>query len=193
MNFSDLYHFANSEMTASRIGFKFLAERISSEHPDVARVQTWACDLDIEVSMGHIVYEDERTSPYNEAENVAVIRFARSLNRCWQRLVCTKELMHVFDSSGARTSNKERFIQLLSELETAPLSGDASEMFRSERSALWMALLVLCPARLRQVHVVGDDSDENILMIAHRLKVPVAAVRAIKRDYYNTALETLAG
>jgi len=141
--------------------------------------------------MGHMVFEDQRTSPYDEAENVAVIRFASTLNRCWRRMVCTKELMHVFDSEKAQTGSKPKFIQLLNELETAPL--EASEMFNAERAAVWMALLVLCPLRLRNLHVTGDDSDENLLVIAHRLKVPVAAVRAIKGNYYMTALERLTG
>ena len=70
--------------------------------------------------------------------------------------------------------------ELARELETAPLSADASEMFRSERNALWMALLVLCPERLRIAHVHGDDSDDNIMRIAQTLKIPFASVRAIK-------------
>jgi hypothetical protein len=189
MLFPELYRFSNEELTSPRVGFSFLAGQIAKRHPDVERVEKWECDLDIEVSMGHMVFEDQRSSPYNEAENVAVIRFARALNRCWRRLVCTKELMHVFDSQNAQTGNGQKFVQLLNELETAPL--DASAMFTAERAAVWMALLVLCPLRLRQLHVTGDDSDQNVLVIAHRLKVPVAAVRAIRRDYYLEALDRL--
>ena len=193
MNFTDLYRFANSIPDVPNIGFRALARKIELDHPHVGKIETWACDLDPEVSLGHMEYEIERTSPYDEPFDVAVIRFDRGLNRCWRRLVCTKEAMHIFDGRNARTNSRAKFLRLLSELETAPISSDASDMFKAERNALWMALVVLCPERLRALYLEGDDSDANILRIANILKIPKGAARAIRSPYYVEVLEKLTG
>jgi hypothetical protein len=66
-------------------------------------------------------------------------------------------------------------------------------MYRSERSALWMALLALCPERLRPSCLHGDDGDANIMKIALDLKIPVNAIRAVRGKYYTVALESLTG
>lgn len=193
MNFTDLYRFAASLPLERNMGFRTLAKKIETDHPHVGKIETWACDLDARISMGHMEYEVERTSPYEEPYDVAVIRFDRSLNRCWQRLVCAKEMMHIFDGRNARTNSREKFQSLLSELETAPVSADASDMFKAERNALWMALIVLCPENLRSSHLGGDDSDANILRIATEVKLPISAVRAIRRPYYTEVLERFTG
>ena len=193
MNFTDLYRFSSALLPVRNIGFRTLARVIERDHPHVGKIETWACSLDPEISLGHMEYEIERTSPYEEPYDVAVIRFDRSMNRCWQRLVCTKELMHIFDGRNARTNSREKFVRLLDELETAPVSADASDMFKAERNALWMALLVLCPEGLRSSHLGGDDSDRNLLSIAESLKLPVSAVKAIRRPYYLEVLERFTG
>jgi hypothetical protein len=84
---------------------------------------------------------------------------------------------------------------LLKQLEAkALLPGDATAMFESERNAEWMAVLALCPARLRRQFEVDYASKAiDDMHIANKLKIPKVMVPAIMGDYYWRALERLTG
>lgn len=193
MNFTDLYRFVN-ELELSATPFRSLSDRVVSDHPRIGEVLTYQCALESNFSLGHIKYETDRSSAYGEEYDVAVIRYDLSLNRCWTRIVCTKELMHVFDDSEERSNSPSKFLKLLRELETRPLPDDASEMYRSEYNCEWKAFLVLCPARLRAKHISRYKSDgSNDDEIANSLKIPSSVVSYIMSDYYNRALEVLTG
>jgi len=194
MNFADLYRFANEESDGRNVGFRSLADCVIDRHPRIGGVETWRVNLDPTISIGYMLYEEERTSPYEPPFDVAVIRFHDALNRCWSRFVCCKELMHVFDGHNARTDTAAKFAILLAELESTPLLRDASDMFRAENDAIWMAMLVMCPERIRKVLIKSDNhSDEELMTIAQTIKLPVQVVRAISKPYYFAALETLTG
>jgi hypothetical protein len=196
MNFADLYRIA-SNLTGPNIPFKELRDAVILHHPSIGDVETWACDLDEEISLGHMLWERGRSSPYGDPYDVAAaaIRFSRPLNRCWQRQVCTKELMHVFDSSAAQTSDKGRFLKLMKELEILDsiLPMDASMMLVSERWAEWMSLLALCPRRLRDELASQYEAGKNESALANRLKIPTIMIPVLMSDYYWRALETLTG
>src|ERR1700722_12994447 len=129
MNFADLYRISNSAATP-HTAFRFLADSVKKNHPRIGDIEVWECNLDEKISFAHMTYEPDRTSAYEESYDVAVIRVAKALNRCWRRAACTKELMHVFDDSGAQASDGGRFLTLLKELEAkALLPGDATAMF----------------------------------------------------------------
>jgi hypothetical protein len=173
--------------------FRALSDQIVAHHPHVGEVALYPCKLDETISLGHIVYDQDRSSPYDGTFDVAIICFSQTLNRCWRRLVCTKELMHVFDGTQGRTSSRDRFVTLLRELETAPRYEDASPMFKTERDALWKSLLVLCPERLYAKHIRRDLTGNEIAAVADTLKIPVQAVRALMSPYYHVARENLTG
>lgn len=193
MNFADLYRLSNDAPEPHR-SFWFLANAVKALHPRVGDVEAWACDLNEDVSLAHMIYEPDRSSPYGEPYDVAVIRFAKTLNRCWRRAACTKELMHVFDDSAAQASDGGRFLVLVKQLEAkALLPGDASAMFHSERNAEWMALIALCPPRLRRTFEPEYNKTIDDMHIANKLKIPKAMVPALMGDYYWRALELLTG
>jgi len=193
MNFADLYRISNSSDAPHR-GFRFLADAVKAHHPRVGDVEVWECDLKEDISLAHMTYEPDRSSAYGEPYDVAVIRFAKTLNRCWRRAACTKELMHVFDTSAAQASDGGRFLILLKQLEAkALLPGDASAMFHSERNAEWMALIALCPPRLRQRFEPEYNKTIDDMHIAQKLKIPKMMVPALMGDYYWRALELLTG
>lgn len=194
MNFADLYRLSNNAQGPHR-SFWFLANAVIAHHPRVGDVEAWECDLDENISLAHMTYETDRSSAYGEPYDVAVIRFAKSLNRCWRRAVCTKELMHVFDDSGAQASDEGRFLLLLKQLETKTLlPGDASTMFLSERFAEWMGLIALCPPVLRERYE-ADYVNQTIddMHIAQKLKIPRMMIPALMGDYYWRAIELLTG
>lgn len=193
MNFADLYRISNSA-TSPHTAFRFLAETVKAHHPRVGDVETWKCELDENVSFAHMTYEPDRSSAYAESYDVAVIRFAGTLNRCWRRAACTKELMHVFDDSAAQASDGGRFLILLKQLEAKSLlPGDATAMFHSELNAEWMAVLTLCPQRLRAQFEPEYNKTIDDMYIANKLKIPKIMVPALMGDYYWRALERLTG
>jgi hypothetical protein len=194
MNFADLYRQSNT-LTTSVTPLRVLIDIVKSQHLRVGDVEIWACDLNEDISLGHMIYRKDRSSPYDEPYDVPVIRVSKKLNRCWRRIVCCKELMHVFDDSAAQTSDGGKFLKLLKELEGRNniLPGDASAMLLSERHTEWMALIVLCPPRLRamfegQYKKTIDDRD-----IAEKVKIPECMIPAVMGDYYWRALERLTG
>ncbi|BGE86808.1 MULTISPECIES: hypothetical protein [Methylosinus] len=100
--------------------------------------------------------------------------------------------MHVFDSPEERVDGREKFLTLMEELESTPLSSDASPMYQSEIRAQWMALLCLAPKRLRDPFVeMLRQGAMSPYDVAVRLKIPEAYISAISTDYYNKVLDHL--
>jgi hypothetical protein len=137
-------------------------------------------------------YERARSSPYTQGFTIANIRFDKKQNRCWTRFICCKELMHVFDSEAQSVNNRQKFLHLMTELQQRPMKGDISAMFSSELDAEWMALLVLCPERLRvnwrQRWIDKELPDYDIALA---LRIPEIFVKPIMDEYYETALRSL--
>ena len=193
MNFADLYRYSNS-LATGHTPVELLRRLVVDQHPTVHDVRFWACDLDQNISRGHMLLELDRSSAYDDEFIVASIRFDRALNDCWRRFVCCKELMHVFDKSLERTSNKDRYLKLMSELENNPISVDSSPMFTSERNAEWMAILALCPPRLRDLYLNQFASKEiDSLAVAGALRIPEVYVRVVMSAAYDRAIEILTG
>lgn len=164
----------------------------SAHHDDVGEVHFWPVDLDPEIAFGHIKYERDRSSPYEDEFTVANIRFDKNLTRCWRRFVCCKELMHVFDSAAERVDTREKFLRLMGEFEAIPISEDVSPMFLSELRAQWMALMVLCPKRLRDKYIIGwRDKSLTDYDLALKIKIPELAIKALMSDHYETGLARL--
>jgi hypothetical protein len=163
-----------------------------ADHPPVEQVDFWPVELDQNISLGHMVYERAKSSAYGDSFTIANIRFDRTQNRCWARYICCKELMHVFDSEPQSVNSRQRFLQLMAEWQTRPMREDFSPMFSSEMDAEWMALLVLCPVRLRnkwrQQWINKTISDYDVALA---LRIPEIFARPVMGDYHDVALRTL--
>ena len=169
-----------------------VANRIVAHHAQIGEINFYAVELDGDISLGHMKYERDRSSPYDDEFTVANIRFDKTLNRCGRRYVSCKEMMHIFDTADEAVSSRERFIQLLNEFETLPMPKDISPMYLSELNAEWKALLILCPKRLRDKYRGGWEANEvgySDLDIALKLKIPENLIRSIMSPYYETALQ----
>lgn len=190
MNFTDLYLYASAFETP-QISVESLRARVQVEHDVIERVDFWGCDLDDDISLGHMLLEMDRTSAYDGEFVVASIRFDRTLNTCWRRFVCCKELMHVFDGALEKTSDRVRFFRLMNELENGALAEAQSLMFKSERNAQWMALIALCPKDLREKHKRDYVAGATEYDIALRLRIPEGCIKALMSDEYDKSLEIL--
>lgn len=191
MKFADIYDFAAGHEQPS-INVHKLADRVVLHHKEVGDVKFWPVTLDENVTLGYMRFEKDRSSGYGEEFLVANVRYSDTLNRCWRRFVCCKELMHVFDLEAERTNNMGRFMQLMKELETAPMAGDASPMLASEFNTQWMALAALCPLPLREKYKAAWQADEvSDYEIALKFLVPEACVKSLMSDYFETAVARL--
>jgi hypothetical protein len=188
MKFLDLYHYVQ-RLDSQVIAVRDLQNCIINRHPDIGQIKLWPVDLDPQISLGHILYERERDSPYEAPYTVANVRFDRKQNRCWRRLICCKELMHIFDDPTEKVSDRGRFLKLMQEFEVRPMAGDISPMFNSELRAEWMALLILCPKHLRDV-VRPQWADKTLSNydVALKFKIPEDVIESLMSDYYDTAL-----
>jgi hypothetical protein len=193
MNFIDIYRYA-CEISSESVSVEALKKKIIREHPTVHEIIFFRCDLDVAISRGHMVLFLDRSSPHDEPYVVSSVRFSNSLNRCWRRFVCCKELMHLFDPSLSKTSNRAQFIELLNELENNPINVTASARFNSERYAEWQALFVLCPKNLRKKYKdLFDAKAISHSEIAQKLLIPEVYIRTILDMRYELYHEEIVG
>lgn len=168
MAFKDLYeHVQTMDIHINRNEIKAKAIEISG----VDDVKVVRAGLDTQVCRGFWL------TPTNEDHHLVkqygchVAVTARGLNRCWDRFVTVKEMMHLFDGEQQRTGNADQFEDLLSEF-SSPMIQTSSQMV-SEIDAFWRALSVLCPEKYRQefFELKEKQSIDNY-EIALRLRIP---------------------
>lgn len=191
MLFKQLYDFANGQPGPS-VSVKALADFVSAHHDDIGEVHFYPVDIERNISLGHILYENDRSSAYGAEFRIASIRYAHDLNRCWRRFVICKELMHAFDTDEEKADTSEKFVQLLKDLENPPPQSQMSAMYTSEFDALWKALAVLCPATLREK--LKADWEAKVLSdydVALSFRIPESYVAAAMGPRMDAVLAEL--
>jgi hypothetical protein len=193
MSFARLYEYVSQRRKYPVSVERVLVPKILEVTPQ-DEVYFTSVELDTEISLGHIKQYRVSGGLYDvNPKWVTDIRYANTLNLCWKRFVCCKELMHVFDSEDEKSSNAERFQTLLNELEATPLREEASEMFYSENRTKWKALAVLCPMSVRD-HILarrlaGDLPDTYD--VALELRLPEDFVPTILSDKFPQVVDIL--
>ena len=120
-----------------------------------------------------------------------IIVLARDLNRCWTRFVLIKELMHLFDGDAEATDTGEKFESILNEINGPGPSGP-SDQTNSEFKAFWMALGLLCPAKIHEELTVARGQNHiSDYAIATRLKIPEVYVPHLFRPAFKRHLSAL--
>lgn len=193
MNFKDIYDFAREGKAASGkapVSVSRLAAEITARHTEIGEIHFWPAKIDEHVILGYMTDDYDRDSSREEEFRILDIKYSNSLNFCWRRLVCCKELMHSFDHARERTNSRGKFERLLSELESPPMTDDFSPMLSSEFRAEWMALVCLCPKPSRdKVKARLEAGEISELEAATEFRVPELMMRAIVSPYYETALD----
>ena len=192
MTFSRLYEFAAQQTHAPVILEGVVdAEIIRLTAQD--RILYTPVELDREVCYGLVKQYRLSNGVYDQdPEWITEVRYDRTLNMCWRRFVCCKELMHVFDSESERTDSSEKFSVLLDQLETEPLDDDKTPMYISENRTKWMALAILCPIPFRDYFrprwESGEMSDYDVAL---ELRIPEGYVQTIMKDYFPDVVGVL--
>lgn len=90
---------------------------------------------------------------YGDPENITLIAFSSSETRAWQRVICCKEMIHIFDDDVERTNTLDELDGLIKRL-LGPLSSDQVSicdlMAAKDRLALYQAVPLLFPSAARE-------------------------------------------
>lgn len=137
------------------------------------------------------VFYQFRYSPgvYVEPVWVTHISYSANLPVEWQRVICAKELVHIFDHQTAKTNTGVEVSQLLDKL-VGPLSTEdyslADLQAATDRVALYQCLPLLLP---RSVLEIGRASMRaghlDIEEFSAELCMPVALVRLMLSDEWD--------
>jgi len=121
-----------------------------------------------------------------------IIVTSRGLNRCWERFVFTKELMHLFDDSNELCDTGEKFELLLDQLSIS--DQEMSPAALAEIKAFWKALAALCPEKKRLEYAEQRKNNEiDDFTIATQLRIPEQYVRRLFEKRYERIISSLVG
>ncbi|MET4570627.1 hypothetical protein [Rhodanobacter soli] len=117
---------------------------------------------------------------------------SRSLNYCWERFVCIKEMMHLFDDELQKLGTAEEFESLITEM-IGPLL-NRSLAGESEVIAFWRAMGIMCPEAQRQeFHRLRDAKKITDLQIAQNLRMPELHVPSLFDPNYKVFITRIMG
>ena len=195
MQFRDFFRLITEKRPSPRVEFEMLRDLVTLHHFGVGKVTVkYFPDFD-GAQLGNFIWlEQERTSPYEEPFNDAMIFVNNKVKEpALRRFIAAKELMHVFDSAVQRTDTRVKFEQLLEEIGSMPIRGDMSEGFTADREALWKAVLCLIPPWIRDEHKSDWGQTLTAPELAGRLVLPMEIVEAAMGSYYDRMFERFLG
>jgi hypothetical protein len=168
MGYSDLYDFCQDLAPAIKRGLIYDRTLAAS---GVNTVRHFRAGMDIAACRGFYLSARNTEHPFVKQTGQRVIVTARGLNRCWERFVFVKELMHLFDDPKEAADTGDKFEQLLADF--GPGSPTQSVQMESELKCFWRALAALCPEKERLAFQKAkvEGSIDNYA-IALKLRIP---------------------
>ena len=150
-------------------------------------------ELEIEVLRGHLS-QYKKTAPLyaNEDTNIADVYYGVNQESGWIRLVCVKELTHVFDISNARTATKDDLETLIKRMALSPEFQDLAVDIKeggpkviADRIAVFYALAITFPWATRELLIPKvDDGTLNEADVARLVDLPLKYVRLVLSDQW---------
>lgn len=128
------------------------------------------------------------TGVYTDPKHVAEITYCKTLNPCWTRFVCCKELMHLMDDQTARTYTADQIGKLTLNLTSpAGMGGTALPAdLLAEQNAIIKALSVLVPLGIiPKLHEQYKAGLKNAYDIALMLRIPEYYVKLLFSTEYQ--------
>ena len=174
-----------------------LAELINLHHFGVGRVIFKRFENVQGAQPGGFIWLDEdRTSPHEEPFNDACVfvndKYAD--DRPLRRLICAKELMHVFDTHKQQVRDRLSFENFINQIASEPVFGDTSPQYRADRDAYWKAAIALVPPWIRSKHITESTLvTAGSHKVAEKLVLPPQFVEVVLRPYYETAAARFLG
>jgi hypothetical protein len=188
MGYGEVYH-ASQELTPA-IGRGVIYDRVLAA-TGVNRVRHFRAQMDTAVCRGFYLPAQNTQSRFVQQAGGHVIVTARDLNRCWERFVFVKELMHLFDDPDEAADTGDKFEQLLADF--GPGNPVTSLQMASELKCFWRALASLCPEKLRAEFAAQRAAGRtDNYAIALQLRIPEQYVpRLFHPDYLGIVKELI--
>ncbi|MBO9124832.1 MULTISPECIES: hypothetical protein [unclassified Rhizobium] len=156
----------------------------------IPKISVAIVDIDPEVCRG--LYLSAKNSQHHLVRQHGnhVIAVARELNRCWQRFICVKEMMHMFADPEKAADQGHLFEALLEDLSNQNSSGEISPQLRSEYNCLWMALATICREEKRlEYQQMKERNEISDYQIALELKLPQFHVKTLFHPRYRAIVD----
>jgi len=123
---------------------------------------------------------------YAQPDFHTLIVYNENLPVPWQRVVCCKELVHIFDRAEERTSSVDAVAALTTKL-LGPMSSDDfgydDIMALKDKTALYECLPLLMPQAARiKAKVAIEEGRHTVESIAEKASLPVPFVALILSD-----------
>jgi hypothetical protein len=152
------------------------------------RISFVPADINIQKAKGFIWQFKERLAPYAEPERVTLVFYAKSLNVCWRRFVCCKELMHIFDNIPSQTKSRDECTKLVSELLLPGNPVEYSKQVLADHVAIIKALVVLCPVGVtKHIRTKFEAGELSPYQVALFFRIPEIYVSYILSDSFGRA------
>lgn len=155
------------------------------------KILFYKTDLDTNILKGSIS-RYINSKPYDtDPERVSIIQYSKKLSNCWARLVCCKEMMHIFDSRECNTFTLEEINNLTFKLCT-PLSGNSDKAVIADHIAVIPALMALAPIKIiDQLKESYKNEIKTDYDIASFFRIPQFWVPFIMSDQYKDLAESI--
>lgn len=135
------------------------------------------------------------TGVYAEPIVCADIYYDRRLTRDWMRLVCCKEVLHVFDNRHQQTHTRDEVAKLIGDISTGILGGSIEGWGLhglSDKLALFQALAILFPLDAREALLPAFQNKTLTLAdLAAAADLPAEFVAVIMHDDWVSVHEMI--
>lgn len=157
---------------------------------NIPKISIAKSPLDIAVCRG--MYLSPRNTDHHFVRQFGnhVIVLAQDMNKCWDRFVSVKEMMHAFFDPDSAVDNGDEFERLLEDF--ANPSSDTSRQMLSEYDCFWMALAAICREDQRLEFAEARLRNEiSNYEIALQLKIPEQYVPRLFEPRYRKIIDRL--
>lgn len=191
MSYNDLYEYCQSlEIHISR---KLIKKKLCelTDKPRIATAVSGALDPAICRGLYLSPNADHPFAEQHGCDVVVISRKIRDSNKCWDRIITVKEMLHIFDDIKDGCDNGDKFDALLSRFAVGESRSDHAEIFESETRCFWRALGLFCPEpqRLKFAKSVAENSLTNY-DVALRLRIPELYVPHLLRKSFPDILSS---
>jgi hypothetical protein len=165
----------------------------------VSKIRYHGFDMDPSHLAGMLLHDKPAIAPpYSDPDEIAHIVYSSRLSREMQRLVQTKELVHICDVNAVRVSTRGQVSELV---DWFGIPADAraeiekiSPGIASDQSGVLLALAVLFPEQARAA--LKPEFDRGAISasaIAVMAQLPIEYVGLLMMDNWPRLIETLKG
>lgn len=161
----------------------------------VQRIKIIPWNMDPDELQGVFYQYEYIPAPYAQPELLTTICYSDQMELPWQRVVCCKEMIHIFDDEIGKTDTAEDVDGLLEKI-LGPLStedyGIVDFQATLDKLALYQCLALLFPAAARQDALTAiERGTETVNSVSKQANLPTSLTALILQDDWPRIVENL--